>query len=329
MMRDSSGSGVATAPELIVVAKGSFGDLEWLRSSLPHEVRLEVRDISAPDATSGAAGLVVTLQRLDATAIASLAPTVRVIGRAGVGLDSIDVEAVRRRGGLALFREPAYGVSEVASHAVALLHAVQRRLGASDAFVRRGWRGPLDLSGIRPLDELTLGVIGCGRIGSAFVERMLPSVADVVVHDPGAVVAPPGAERVADLDTLLRSSDLVSLHLPLTGDTRHLIGRRELELLPPGALLINVSRGGLVDEVALATALRQGRLGGAGLDVFEEEPLPGDSPLLELPNVLMTPHCAASSDRAARRLAAWTIGDAAAWLTRQTIDHGQLVHPEI
>lgn len=329
MMPDPGESGVSPSPELIVVPQGSFGNLEWLRPSLPAGVRLEVRDLSDPDATAGATGLVVTLQRLDASAIAGLSPTVRVIGRAGVGLDSIDVEAVRGRAGLALFREPAYGVSEVASHAVALLHAVQRRLCASDAFVRRGWRGPLDLAGIRPLDELALGVIGCGRIGSAFVERMLPSVAEVLVYDPGTVVVPPGAERVADLEPLLRASDLISLHLPLTDDTRHLLGRRELELLPPGALLINVSRGGLVDEVALAGLLRQGHLAGAGLDVFEEEPLPDGSPLLLMPNVLMTPHCAASSDRSARRLAAWTIGDAAAWLTRQTIDHGQLIHPEI
>ncbi len=317
------------APELIVVAKGSFGNLDWLRPSLPDGVRLEVRDLAEPDATEGAAGLVVTLQRLDAMVIAALSPTVRIIGRAGVGLDSIDVEAVRRRPGLALFREPAYGVSEVATHAVALLHAVQRRLCAADAFVRRGWRGPLDLSGIRPLDELTLGVIGCGRIGSAFVKRMVPSVAEVLVYDPGVAVVPPGAERVTDLESLLRVSDILSLHLPLNEETRHLLGRRELGMLPARALVINVSRGGLVDEAALAGLLRQGRLGGAGLDVFEEEPLPAESPLLDLPNVLLTPHCAASSDRSARRLAAWTIGDAAAWLTRQTIEHGQLVHPEI
>lgn len=313
---------------LIVVAEGSFGNLEWFRPSLPDGVRLDVRDLSKPGATEGAAGIVVTLQRLDAKLIASLAPTVKVVGRAGVGIDTIDVDAIHRRG-LTLFREPAYGVTEVASHAVALLHGVQRRLADSDAFVRRGWCGPLDLDGMPALDELVLGVVGCGRIGTAFVERMAPSVRQVLVFDPGVDDVPAGVERVGDLDDLLRRSHLVSLHLPLTDDTHHLLGKRELDLLPLGAVLINVSRGGLIDEEALFEALRDGRLSGAGLDVFEEEPLATDSPLLSVPNVLLTPHCAARSDRSARRLAAWTISDAAAWLTRRTIDHGEIVHPGV
>jgi D-3-phosphoglycerate dehydrogenase len=146
----------------------------------------------------------------------------------------------------------------------------------------------------------------------------------VVVYDPAAVSLPPGVERAASLPELLRRSDMLSLHLPLTHATRGLIGRAELRLLPPGAIVVNVSRGGIIDEDALAELLHSGHLAGAGLDVFETEPLPLTSPLLATPNTLLTPHCASASRRSAHRLSHWTIGDAIEYLTSGSVTHGAM-----
>jgi D-3-phosphoglycerate dehydrogenase len=170
-----------------------------------------------------------------------------------------------------------------------------------------------------------VGVLGAGRIGQAFINRVRPLVRDVVVYDPQPVDLPPFAIRAADLGDLLQRSEMLSLHLPLTPETRGLIGRRELLLLPPGAIVVNVSRGGILDEDALAELLRSGHLGGAGLDVFETEPLPAASPLFSTPNTVLTPHCASASERAAYRLSHWTIGDAIEYLGSGSVTHGAMV----
>jgi D-3-phosphoglycerate dehydrogenase len=214
---------------------------------------------------------------------------------------------------------------EVAAHAIALLLALQRRLPAVDAFVRAGWNGAVPLSAVQPLDELVVGVIGCGRIGGEVVEKLLGLVATVLVYDPYAQRIPSGARRVDDLQALLGESDAVTIHTPLDPSTQGLIGSDELALMRSGAILVNVSRGGQVDEHALADALNRGHLGGAGLDVFAEEPLPGDSPLLRCPNTILSPHCASYSERSAWRLAAWTIEDVVTWLETGTVTHGAVV----
>ena len=135
----------------------------------------------------------------------------------------------------------------------------------------------------------------------------------------------PALQPATDLDDLLARSAALSLHLPLSDSTRGLIGARELGLLPPGAVVVNVSRGGIIDESALADALHSGHVTGAGLDVFAEEPLPPDSPLLSTPNTVLTPHCASVSDRAARRLSHWTIGDVIQYLDTGSVEHGVIV----
>jgi D-3-phosphoglycerate dehydrogenase len=205
------------------------------------------------------------------------------------------------------------------------LLAVQRRLPAADRYVRSGWAGPAALDGIQPLDEATVGVLGCGRIGNAFVERVRPLVRQVLIYDAAPVPVPAGAERAADLDDLLARSAVLSLHLPLSDSTCGLIGARELGFLPSGAVVVNVSRGGIIDELALADALHSGHVIGAGLDVFAEEPLPSTSPLLSTPNTVLTPHCASASDRAARRLSHWTIGDVIQYLDQGSVEHGVIV----
>lgn len=313
---------------VIAVADTAFADHAGLEKDFSDHAELRWIDLSHPDtvreSTGEADAVVVTLQRLSDDVITAFAPSVRVIGRAGVGLDTIDLTTAGKRG-IAVINQPAYAAAEVATHALALLLALERRLSPSDAFVRAGWRGPLDLAGVRALDDATVGVVGGGRIGQAFVERVRPLVRQVVVYDPAPVSLPPGVERAADLPDLLRRSDMLSLHLPLIPATRGLIGRAELRLLPAGAVVVNVARGGIIDEDALAELLHSGHLAGAGLDVFEAEPLPATSPLLAAPNTLFSPHSASASERSAQRLSHWTIGDAIEYLASGSVTHGSIV----
>ena len=313
---------------VVAVADTAFGDHTGLEKDFGEQAELRWIDVTRPedvrDSTAGADAVVVTLQRLSGDVIAAFAPSVRVIGRAGVGLDTIDLETASGRG-IAVFNQPAYGAPEVATHALALLLALERRLQVADAYVRAGWQGPVNLGRIRALDDATAGVIGGGRIGQAFAERVRPLVREVLVYDPAPVSLPPGVDRAASLPGLLQRSDLISLHLPLIPATRGLIGRDELRQLPEGAMVINVARGGIIDEDALAELLVSGHLAGAGLDVFETEPLPPDSPLLTAPNTLLTPHCASASERSAHRLSHWTIGDAIEYLTSGSVTNGSMV----
>jgi D-3-phosphoglycerate dehydrogenase / 2-oxoglutarate reductase len=245
----------------------------------------------------------------------------------GIGTDTVDLGSASLFV-LTVFNEPTYGVSEVASHAVAMLLAVNRKLVPADRHVRQGWPAgaAISLAPMPPLDEMTVGIIGCGRIGAAVAARLAPMVGQVLIYDPlldGR--GPAGTERLDHLDDLLARSDAVTVHAPLTPQTRGILGRRELSLLPPGALVINVSRGGQVDEQALADLLAAGQLGGAGLDTFGAEPLPADSPLLGAPNTLLSPHCAGYSQRASWRLDIWTTGDAIEWLRTGRLRHGSVV----
>jgi D-3-phosphoglycerate dehydrogenase / 2-oxoglutarate reductase len=313
---------------VIAVADTAFADHAGLENDFRDQAELRWTDLSDPEAvrksTSDADAVVVTLQRLTTGIVSAFGPSVRVIGRAGVGLDTIDLTTAGERG-IAVVNQPAYGAPEVATHALALLLALERRLRPSDSFVRAGWQGPLDLGGIRALDEATVGVVGGGRIGNAFIERVRPLVQDVIVYDPAPVALPDGVERAADLPDLLRRTHLLSLHLPLIPATRGLIGRDELLLLPAGAIVINVARGGLIDEDALAELLHSGHLAGAGLDVFETEPLPSTSPLLGAPNTLFSPHSASASVRSAHRLSHWTIADTIEYLASGSVTHGAIV----
>lgn len=326
-MRRSNGGSIMDRP-IVAIADTAFADHDTVLRDFGDRAVLRWVDISTPAATrlstQGADAVVVTLQRLSDKVIAAFDTSVRVIGRAGVGLDTIDLEAARARS-VAVINQPAYGAQEVASHAVALMLATQRHLLAGDTFVRNGWQGAVQLGPIRPLDEAVVGVVGCGRIGRAFIDYILPMVGEVLVHDPLVNDVPAGVQHVGDLGALLVRSQVLSLHLPLSEQSRNLIGRRELLSLPRGAVVINVSRGGLVDEVALAELLHSGHLGGAGLDVFAQEPLPPGSPLLSTPNTVLTPHSASVSDRAARRLSHWTISDVLQYLTNGSITNGALV----
>ena len=220
-----------------------------------------------------------------------------VIGRAGVGVDNVDVEAATRAG-ITVVNAPTGNTIAAAEHTLALLLGVARRVGPADASVRRGeWqRSPFE--GVE-LRGKTLGVIGLGKIGLAVADRARGLEMTVLGHDPYVTAdqaALHGVELV-DLDALLARSDVVTVHVPLTRATKNLIGRAAIAKMKPGAFVLNVARGGIVDESALADALRDGRLGGAGIDVFEPEP-PAGSPLLDAPNTLLTPHLGASTAEA-------------------------------
>ena len=219
-------------------------------------------------------------------------PALRVVARMGVGLDNIDVGAATRHGVL-VTNVPDYCVEEVSDHAVALVLAWTRGIALADRQVRAGRWDPAGVR-LRRLSALTCGVIGYGRIGRRTAGKLAALGTRVLAHAPRPPATSDGVTFVA-LDELLARSEAVIVHAPLTPATHHLLGARELSLMPPGSLLVNVSRGGLLDTAALAGALASGRLSGAGLDVIEGEPAVPPA-LLEHPGVVITPHIAFSSD---------------------------------
>ena len=229
---------------------------------------------------------------LTATGIARL-KNCRAIIRNGVGFDSVDIAAARERG-IAVCNVPDYGTEEVADHAIALAMALCRQLFPLDAEAKRlGWLIQVEPR-LRRLRELTFGIVGLGRIGTATALRAKALGFKVIFHDPylpnGADKAV-GVTRVRTLDELLAQSDVLSLHCPLNYETRHLIAERELALLRPGAFVVNTARGGVIKKTAILAALREGRIVGAGLDVIEDEPL-RTAEEAATPNLIATCHAA-------------------------------------
>jgi D-3-phosphoglycerate dehydrogenase len=252
-------------------------------------------------------GVVVRTARLTAERIGR-ARRLRVIGKHGVGVDNVDVAAATARG-IAIVSTPGANAEAVAEHALTLMLVLARRIPVTERMLRAGQfdaaRAQLlavDLHG------KTLGLIGLGNIGARLAAMCRAALAmRVLAFDP--YVRPErgtelGVELVSDLAPLLRESDVISLHVPLTLETRGIVGTAELGQVKPTAILINCARGGLVDEEALAAALTAGRLAGAGLDVFAEEPPRPDHALFRLDaNVVLTPHVAGGSVEALRRMA--------------------------
>jgi glyoxylate reductase len=256
--------------------------------------------------------------RLDASTIAA-SPRLAAISNLAVGVDNVDL-ASATQAGIPVGHTPGILTETTADFAFALLMAVARRVAEGDRYVRakrwRAWTPRLMLG--HDVWGATLGIIGWGAIGQAVARRgagfgmrllylgrdrssardQAPSRQDA----NASTSAPPAAERT-DLETLLRESDFVSLHVPLKAETRHLIGAHELAAMKPGAILINTARGPIVDQAALVVALSSGRLGGAGLDVTEVEPIATDDPILKLSNVVITPHIGSASHATRLRMA--------------------------
>jgi D-3-phosphoglycerate dehydrogenase len=241
--------------------------------------------------------LVVRSQvQVDAEAITA-GTRLQVIGRAGVGVDNVDLDAATRAG-ITVVNAPTGNTIAAAEHTLALLYAVARRIAAADASVRRGEWKRAEFTG-NELRGRTLGIIGLGKIGQAIAARAVAMEMTVLASDP-FVTAEQAAHHGVELvpfETILERSDVVTVHVPMTRATRGLIARDQLARMKPGAILLNVARGGVVDEAAVAAALRDGHLGGAGIDVFEQEP-PAGSPLLDAPNTVLTPHLGASTAEA-------------------------------
>jgi len=224
----------------------------------------------------------------------------KVIGRAGVGVDNVDVEAATRRG-IVVANAPESTVTSAAEHTIGLLVALARNIPQAHAALKQGRWERSAWGGIE-LEGKTLGVLGFGRIGQQVARRALGLGMRVTAYDP--VVAKErfrelGVERAESADGLLAGAEFLTLHLPLTPETKGFLGRDAIAKLPDGARVVNAARGELVDEDALADALRSGKLAAAAVDVFSEEPYSG--PLLELDNVVVTPHLAASTEEAQDR----------------------------
>ena len=279
--------GIATlrAAAGLVVEDLSEGDRDALLNALPGASALIVRSRTTVDAELMQAG-----------------ESLRVIGRAGVGVDNIDIPSATRRG-IAVLNAPAANTYSTAEMAFGLLLAAARRLTEADSSIRAGEWKRKELRGTQ-LSGKTIGVIGLGRIGAEVALRARAFGMRVVAHDPFVNLERAGdlGVELVDLETLLRMCDAITLHVPLTDENRGLIGRQEIAAMRPGVILVNAARGGLVDEAALAEGLASGQLGAAGLDVYETEPLPADSPLRGAPHLVFSPHLGASTFEAQRQV---------------------------
>ncbi|MEM1989764.1 MAG: glyoxylate reductase [Candidatus Bathyarchaeia archaeon] len=254
------------------------------------------------------ADALVTLlsDRIDAE-VFDAAPKLKIIAQMAVGYDNIDVEEATRRG-VYVTNTPGVLTETTADFAWALMMAVARRVVEADRYVREGkWKvgwHPMMLLG-RDVYGATLGIIGAGRIGSAVARRAKCFNMKILYYDVvrNLQMEQETGAKFVDLDTLLRESDFISIHVPLTKETYHLINSERLKLVKKTAYIINTARGPVIDEKALYEALKEGRLAGAALDVFEQEPTPIDNPLLKLDNVVVAPHIASASYETRSRMA--------------------------
>lgn len=251
------------------------------------------RTVLLPALADADAVLIRSATRIDAEALAA-GPKLKVVARAGVGLDNVDVPAATTRG-VMVVNAPTSNITSAAEHAVGLLLAVARNIPAADASLQAGQWKRSKYTGVE-LDGKTVGVLGLGRIGMLFAQRMAPFGVRLLAYDP--YVPPARADhvgaRLVSLEELLEQSDFISVHLPKSPETVGLIGAAELAKTKRGVRIVNAARGGLVDEAALAEAIRSGQVAGAGIDVFVKEPCTA-SPLFGLPGVVVTPHLGAST----------------------------------
>lgn len=253
------------------------------------------------EAVRGADVALVQFAPFTAEAVAAMRPRGAVV-RYGVGYDNVDVSAARKRG-IAVAYVPDYCVDEVADHTAALVLTLLRRLPVFDRSVRAGrWQAVKVAESMPAFRETTIGFLGFGRIARAVRERLAPFGFRFIAHDPQVAGDSAKGIELVGLDDLLARSDALSLHAPLTEATRHIVGKAALARMKRTAVVVNSSRGNLIDEAALAEALATGVIRAAALDVFEREPLPAASPLRGAPGLLLTPHVAWYSDGSLGRL---------------------------
>ncbi len=292
------------ATHTIAVLEPGYADYRHEAATLAaHDVRIapvragedSVQAVTALDPVA----ILVRERSVNARVIGAC-PNLRVVVRYGVGVDNIDLGCAAENN-VYVANVPDYGAeNEVSDHAVALYLAVQRRLVARDSEVRAGQWGVGQQAPIPSRENAVLGLIGCGRIGLEAVRKFRAfGFARVLVHDPflsGETARTECLEQV-DLEALCEAADVLSLHAPLRPETHHILNADRIALMKPTSIVVNVSRGGLVDETALAAALKEGRIFGAGIDVFETEPVDPANPLLAAPNTILSDHTAWYSER--------------------------------
>ncbi|MEZ4504134.1 MAG: D-glycerate dehydrogenase [Dehalococcoidia bacterium] len=321
-------SAVDTPRVLVTRTLPGSAPLERLRSAADVEVWPETLPPPADELARRAAGcsglLTMLTERVDATLLEA-APDVRVVANMAVGFDNIDVAAATERGVL-VTNTPDVLTETTADLAFALLLASARRLGEGAAAVRDGSWGPWHPTWLlgREVTGATLGIVGPGRIGRAVAERAAGFGMTVLYHGRREVPGFPG--EAVSFGALLERSDFVSIHAPLTEATTNLFDADAFGRMRRGATLINTSRGGLVDQVALADALHRGHLAAAALDVTTPEPLPTDDPLLDAPNLIVTPHVGSATERTRERMAELAVDGLLAGLAGERPRH--LVNPE-
>ncbi|MER5185718.1 C-terminal binding protein [Streptomyces sp. NPDC002896] len=285
---------------------------------------VRIGDSRDPDVIAALAGdavaLIVGYARVDAALLDRL-PRLRIVATMSAGYDMVDTEAARRRG-LWVANLPDAATEDVAVHALASALSLVRRLPRADAVVRSGgWNADFIGAGgelPRRASDLTLGLVGLGRIARCFAALAAPVFGRIAAYDPhtgpGPEHWPAGIDRYDDLGALVAASDVLSLHVPLTPATHAMVGAELLGRMRPGAFLINVARGELVDPAALLAALDSGRIAGAALDVFPVEPPPADDPLRGHPRIQLSPHSAFLSDTSRRAYVRKPAENVIAWL---------------
>lgn len=301
--------------------------LQWIQTMLPNGVALDnVPTFSDEDFAQHAADADVLLsagRQIDARTLA-LAPRVRFIQQGGAGYDNIDVAATAAAG-IPVAYNPGVNATAVAEHTLMLTLVLLKRFISAEQATRAGRFPTAEFvqAGIGDLADATVGLVGLGHIGRAVAERLATFGARVLYtarhRQDAATEARLGVGYVA-LREMLAASTIVSLHLPLTDESHHLLGEAELALMPPGALLINTSRGGLIDEQALRRAITSGHLGGAALDVLERES-DGGNPFADLPQVVVTPHIAGLSRVAFQRMLQMAIANIVRFLAGEPVQN--------
>ena len=303
------------APSAQDIVRGAGGQITFLPDPITEDV------LAAQLAATGAQAVVLRGSKPISERVLAAAPALKIVAKNGAGVDSVDLVAARKRG-VAVAVAPAANADAVAEHALALMLALTRQLPMLDRMVRGGrwadstWQG-------RDFRGAVVGIVGYGSIGRSTARLAAALGARVLVLRPHGQAD--GHATEPDLDRFLAQIDILSLHCPLTERTHGLIGRRELSLMRRGSLLINTARGPVVDEAALLEALGSGHLEGAGLDTFDTEPLSASSPLLELPNVLLTPHVAGVTRNAALQVANITARNIVDYLATGTLPTHHLV----
>jgi len=260
-------------------------------------------------------------------AVFAAAKNLKIIAKYGAGIDSVDLQSATA-GGVAIMVTSGANADAVAEHSFALMLALARELPRFDRELRKGvWKNPHYI--VRDFRERTVGIVGYGQIGRRTARLASNCGAKVVVYSRSRAELPPEMMWEDSLDGLLGRADIVSLHCPLTDQTRGMIGQKQLGLMKPGALLINTSRGKLIDEPALIAALKSGRMAGAGLDTFATEPPDSANPLFALPNVICTPHIASSTTGAGAQMGTIAANSIISYLRGEIYDRRNLINPHV